>query len=261
MMLRARRGQQHRRGFGRTTVDSRSRPQPEPKHRARALSAFALSPGDDDGRLINHSGPRFRLSAARQPRLLTEPRGCLSRRRRCRLVVLASRSGRNVAGSNCVSVSTLLSAEQWSDLAVRLRWRKLTDMSQDDLSSFRPHPGRQPAGLARARSKQLSETSEVSQNCSLPSGLRACASLLNQSKLRSRASPPHATQAALLRAPFLDNARLVATAAALADAWRRRHRDQVAPRSLATFLRIQDIRKTAPPRNWLRAVRTMTAYG
>jgi hypothetical protein len=49
---------------------------------------------------------------------------------------------RGVAGPNCVSVSTLMQAPRCFDLAIMQRRRKLIDMHQDNLSSFRPRKGR-----------------------------------------------------------------------------------------------------------------------
>jgi hypothetical protein len=60
----------------------------------------------------------------------------ISRRGQGRLVVLAPWSGGDVAGPNCVSVSTLKSAARCFNLAMMQRARKLVRMSQDDLSSF-----------------------------------------------------------------------------------------------------------------------------
>jgi hypothetical protein len=49
---------------------------------------------------------------------------------------------RGVAGPNCVSVSTLMQQPRCFDLAIMQRRRKLVDMHQDNLSSFRPRKGR-----------------------------------------------------------------------------------------------------------------------
>jgi hypothetical protein len=56
--------------------------------------------------------------------------------------LLARCSGRDVAGPNCASISTLLQAARSFDLAMTRRARKLIGMTQDDHSSFPPRPGR-----------------------------------------------------------------------------------------------------------------------
>jgi hypothetical protein len=40
----------------------------------------------------------------------------------------SDRSGRGIAGTNCVSFSTLMSAARYFDLAIRQRRRKLIDV-------------------------------------------------------------------------------------------------------------------------------------
>jgi hypothetical protein len=101
------------------------------------------------GAKLGSGGTRFRSEPFAS--LVTEPRGCHSRRRR-RLgggfwhVVL----GRDVAGPNCVSISTLPQAARSFDLATMQRARKLIGMSQDALSSFQPRPDRSSSSSWRS---------------------------------------------------------------------------------------------------------------